>query len=205
MKIVSFEMIRANLFPIIQIAGFHTEREVMRTLHAGATHVGFPLDLDVNKEDCSAKDVGTIVANNALEDRAVLITYAESVARLSHLLETTHCGVLQAHGNQSVSTLRELRILHPTLVVMKSIVIGAPNWQQVLDQYTSVVDVFITDTYDPVTGARGATGKTHDWNVSKTLCTTSPKPVVVAGGLTPKNVAEAITTIRPMASRILHS
>jgi len=64
----------------------------------------------------------------------------------------------------------------------------------VLSQF---VDAFITDTFDPDTGAEGATGKTHDWNVSKKLVRLSPKPVIIAGGLNHTNVRRAILEINP--------
>jgi phosphoribosylanthranilate isomerase len=59
------------------------------------------------------------------------------------------------------------------------------------------IDIFITDTYDPSTGASGATGKTHDWNISRRLIEISPKPVILAGGLNPSNVREAILATNP--------
>jgi phosphoribosylanthranilate isomerase len=59
------------------------------------------------------------------------------------------------------------------------------------------VDAFITDTYDPITGRSGATGKTHDWGVSRRLVDLSPKPVILAGGLTPENVRAAVLSVRP--------
>jgi phosphoribosylanthranilate isomerase len=58
-------------------------------------------------------------------------------------------------------------------------------------------DAFITDTYDPATGACGATGKVHDWDISRRLVDISPKPVMLAGGLNPKNVRKAIEHVRP--------
>ena len=60
-----------------------------------------------------------------------------------------------------------------------------------------LVDGFITDTYAPETGASGATGRTHDWTVSRGLVQLSPKPVILAGGLTPTNVRQAIAEVRP--------
>ena len=59
------------------------------------------------------------------------------------------------------------------------------------------VDAFITDTFDPVTGASGATGKTHDWTISRRLVELSTKPVILAGGLTPANVGEATRVVKP--------
>ena len=47
--------------------------------------------------------------------------------------------------------------------------------------FGSHCDAFITDTYDPATGACGATGKVHDWDISRRLRDISPKPVMLAG------------------------
>ena len=60
-----------------------------------------------------------------------------------------------------------------------------------------MLDAFITDTYDPETGRSGATGKVHDWSVSLELVKCSLKPVILAGGLGPDNVAAAIRQVGP--------
>lgn len=43
----------------------------------------------------------------------------------------------------------------------------------------------------------GGTGVTYDWNAARVIAAESPLPVIMAGGLTPENVAEAIRTVRP--------
>ncbi|MBA3782567.1 MAG: phosphoribosylanthranilate isomerase, partial [Nocardioides sp.] len=68
-----------------------------------------------------------------------------------------------------------------------------------VDESQEFVDMFITDTFDPATAAKGATGKTHDWSVSAELAARSDKPLMLAGGLTPENVAEAVRVVRPAA------
>jgi phosphoribosylanthranilate isomerase len=59
------------------------------------------------------------------------------------------------------------------------------------------VEAFITDTFNPSTGASGATGLTHDWEVSREIVRVSPRPVILAGGLTPDNVGAAIRAVSP--------
>jgi len=66
-----------------------------------------------------------------------------------------------------------------------------------LRKFEPYVDAFITDTFDPVSGASGATGIAHDWGISKKLVGVSKKPVVLAGGLNAENVFEAIVKVRP--------
>ncbi len=52
----------------------------------------------------------------------------------------------------------------------------------------------LVDTYKP--GIEGGTGETFSW---KRIPATMTKPVILAGGLTPANVGEAIKTVRPFA------
>jgi phosphoribosylanthranilate isomerase len=56
-------------------------------------------------------------------------------------------------------------------------------------------DRFLLDSYDPKTV--GGTGKTCDWSMVKTLVNVVEKPILLAGGLTPDNVAEAIAEVKP--------
>jgi phosphoribosylanthranilate isomerase len=68
---------------------------------------------------------------------------------------------------------------------------------EMIKSSSDYVDAFITDTFDPETGASGATGRTHDWHISKKLNMLSPKPLILAGGLTPENVYDAIIEVGP--------
>jgi phosphoribosylanthranilate isomerase len=43
----------------------------------------------------------------------------------------------------------------------------------------------------------GGTGRTHDWTISAAICRQVARPVFLAGGLKPENVAEAVVTVRP--------
>ena len=56
-------------------------------------------------------------------------------------------------------------------------------------------DRFLLDSYDPLT--IGGTGKTCDWNHAREIIQTLKSPVLLAGGLTPDNVAEAIQVAHP--------
>ena len=88
----------------------------------------------------------------------------------------------------------------PGLEIFKSLVVAENNSDE-LEKMVALlspwVDAFITDTFDPATGAEGATGKTHDWKISRRLVELSPRPVIIAGGLNPSNVKKAILQIRP--------
>ena len=49
-------------------------------------------------------------------------------------------------------------------------------------------------------GKHGGTGIIHDWNLSQHIkVAIQPKPLILAGGLNPENVAEAVRTVQPYA------
>jgi phosphoribosylanthranilate isomerase len=62
-----------------------------------------------------------------------------------------------------------------------------------------LVDAFLLDSGRPAAAVKelGGTGRTHDWSISARLIAASPRPVFLAGGMRPDNVAEAIRTARP--------
>ena len=96
--------------------------------------------------------------------------------------------------------LQELRRLAPGLGIIKSLVVrgqGIEALRAEAEAAEPFVDAFITDTFDPATGASGATGKTHDWTISAALARALSRPLILAGGLNPDNVAEAVAAVRP--------
>jgi phosphoribosylanthranilate isomerase len=108
--------------------------------------------------------------------------------------------IVQLHGQIDDREVHRLRTLRPGLGIIRSLVVGRHEpavLRSRVERLEATVDAFITDTYDPATGADGATGKTHDWSLSRELVKRSARPVILAGGLTPDNVRAAILTVGP--------
>lgn len=184
---------------IIQIAGVKSLAEAQMLLKNGVDLIGYPLRLDVNVEDTTEAEAAEIIAKSSSE-KSVLITYLDKTDDIIEFMDFLTVKWVQLHGEISIDELKKLRQLRPDFKIIKSLVIRPDNSDQLeeLIHYTyEWVDYYITDTFDPVTGASGATGKTHDWNISRELVEISPKPVIIAGGLNAENVALAIETVMP--------
>jgi phosphoribosylanthranilate isomerase len=186
--------------PIIQIAGVHDLAEARLIAEARPDWIGFPFGLPVHEEDCSPEKAAEII--RALPDAIVpvLITYLDRHAPVCTLAHRLGARAVQLHGPISRAETTALRAARPDLILVKALIVRPGAGTELdtdLREFAPVVDAFITDTWDPDTGASGATGKTHDWTVSRRLARAAPKPLILAGGLTPENVARAVETVHP--------
>jgi phosphoribosylanthranilate isomerase len=112
----------------------------------------------------------------------------------SEILETiTHTGIdcVQLYGNDSSTELKELPV-----PIVKAFRVAANFDVKILQG--CMASAFLLDTY--VDGALGGTGKTFDWNVA--VSAKAYGRVILAGGLTPDNIVEAMRTVQPYAADV---
>jgi phosphoribosylanthranilate isomerase len=184
----------------IQIAGIHDLKEADCCLRAGVRQLGFPLRLNIHEEDCTDDEAREICLSLPLAIEKVVITYLDRAEEIAALCRKVGMPIVQIHGEIETRELLLLRERVPGLAIIKSLIVRENNLDELIaiaKSLASLVDAFITDTFDPMTGASGATGKIHNWAISRALVEYFPKPVILAGGLTPGNVASAIHLVRP--------
>jgi len=184
---------------LVQVAGIGNLDEGRMLLECGVDLLGFPLRLPVHATDTSEDEARAIIEKLGAS-RCVLITYEVDPDRLVEFCRFLNVTTVQLHADVSADVLARIKALLP-LRIFKSYVVGRESMGpgRFAQVYSPVCDAFITDTFDPSTGASGATGLVHDWGVSATLVRHSPRPVILAGGLNPVNVREAIRAVRPAA------
>ena len=189
-----------NFKKMIQVAGIRDLAEARMLVTAGVTHLGFPLRLAVHREDLSDSEAVAVIACMKPPVEPVLITYLHEAGPVARLCRRLGVQIVQLHGDISIEELSRLRSSVPGLAVIKSLIVKGNNREELIaavSLYQPLVDAFITDTWDPETGACGATGRVHDWTISRLLVDCSPKPLILAGGLGPENVRQAILEVRP--------
>ena len=186
----------------IQICGICDREEAELVIASGAEFIGFPLRLKDGREDLTEVAARDIVNAVGQRVQTVAITYLSVADEIAELADFLGVGWVQLHGPITERELERLRSARPELEVIKSLVVRGDDPRLLIDEMNRLaehVDAFITDTFDPATGRTGATGKVHDWNVSRQLVASSPRPVILAGGLRPENVADAIRAVQPAA------
>ena len=193
-------MSKINFNNFIQVAGIIDEDEANMLISSGINFLGFPLRLPVNKEDISEEDACRLIRVITPPQFGVVIAYSSNAEEAISLCKKMNSHIIQLHGSIEVNELKKIKSISPNISIIKSLVINGNNEEKLkieLKHLELYVDAFITDTYDPVTKASGATGKTHDWEISKEFVKISSKPVILAGGLNPGNVYDAIKKVNP--------
>jgi phosphoribosylanthranilate isomerase len=185
---------------IIQIAGIIDSAEANMLMDFGVDYLGFPLRLPVNKDDLTEEEAVEVIKQIHPPHKAVLITYLDNNKDIIDFCDKLNVNVVQLHGEIALEELKALKHNRPDIEVIKSLVVHGDNYTELENTVNTLspwIDLYITDTFDPVSGASGATGKTHNWQISRKLVTISPKPIILAGGLNPSNVRQAILNIKP--------
>jgi len=187
---------------LIQVAGVIDRAEADMILEEGADWIGFALRLPSGKEDISERDAAAIIGAIQPAHTGVIITYLTDADEIKAFCAEMGAVAIQLHGDVPPAELRKLRRSNSGLYVLKSLVVKPDNLDELSRTVADAaewVDMFITDSFNPATGAKGATGLVHDWGVSAELARISPRPLMLAGGLNPRNVAAAIEAVRPAA------
>jgi phosphoribosylanthranilate isomerase len=97
----------------------------------------------------------------------------------------------------SSADVAELKKKLPTTSIMRSVPVAGPESIAIAQSYDGVADFILLDSYRALDSQIGALGVTHDWRVSRRIVELVRVPVILAGGLGPDNVREAIRAVRP--------
>ena len=97
----------------------------------------------------------------------------------------------------SPENVARLKERFPKTLMMRSIPIFGEESFAIALSYDGMVDFLMLDSIRKADRKFGALGVTHDWEISRRIVEAARCPVLLAGGLGPDNVAEAIRKVRP--------
>ncbi|MGB9931570.1 phosphoribosylanthranilate isomerase [Haloarcula amylolytica] len=177
----------------VKICGVTDGADRDAVVAAGADAVGIihgvpvdtPREVDEETAETLAGGVPPFVTS-------VLVTMPTTVQEAVRRTDRIEPDAVQVHDGLSPAELGALdsRITQDIVAVVEG---DAPA----IEDYASHADALLVDSVDADGG--GGTGETHDWERTRDLVDSLDVPVVLAGGLTPENVAEAVETVEPFA------
>jgi phosphoribosylanthranilate isomerase len=185
---------------LVQIYGITTADDAAMVNALRPDNVGVVLDEGVDTWD--SIDVATMRAVvNELTDVTVvalsLATHPERVVETVATIEPRVVHLARAVDGLGLDLVARLRDELAPVELMVTIPVRGPDSVGAARAFAPVSDYLLLDSADPSSGTVGATGLTHDWSVSRQIVAAVDTPVILAGGLGPENVREAIRLVGP--------
>lgn len=189
---------------IVQIYTAQSPDEAVALAGLGVDHVGVTIadrglpgevDLDTGREIVDALgDRATCVALTVETDPTAVQVFAAAVRPdILHL-----CGSTTEFPPSAVADLRAwLRRRRLPIQLMQAIAVDGLLAVGDARRFSHHVDWLLLDSVSDRVEGIGASGVVHDWRISRAIVEAVDVPVILAGGLGPDNVVEAIEAVRP--------
>lgn len=186
----------------VQIYTMQSVQEALDVASLGVDHLGLtpsytglPGEIDFH----TAREIVEAVGNAAV---CVALTVESEIREIIRMVKAVQPDILHLCSLENSflpDDVKRLRDQLPDLPIMQAVSVSGPAAVNVALSYREVADYLILDTQAPDIAGIGASGDTHDWNVSQMIVQELDLPVILAGGLSPGNVSEAIRIVQPWA------
>jgi phosphoribosylanthranilate isomerase len=176
----------------IKICGLQDKSDLDGALAAGADAVGFVVEVERSRHCITAADARELVRNVPVFVKSVVVISPQDIDEAVRLSRETNADLLQVHSTLCAGDISALKGLVP-----QKVIVASPAESEEVLAMAAVADAVLLDTYKD--GMLGGSGVAHDWNVSAALARRLSVPVILAGGLQPENVCEAVRMVRPYA------
>jgi phosphoribosylanthranilate isomerase len=173
----------------IKVCGMRELAEVAGVVAAGVDAIGL-IFVEQSPRYIDPERAREIVASLPPFVDAVGVFVDQEAAAVNEIVRYCGLTMVQLHGAESPAYCAEIACR-----VMKVFRVRESLTAEDLASYADEVSAFLFDTFQEKVA--GGTGQTFAWSLLEKLA--SPRPVVLAGGLTPENVGEAVRQARPFA------
>jgi phosphoribosylanthranilate isomerase len=185
---------------IVQIYEVTTPAEAHALGTLGVDHIGvlvgegsFPREQTIEK----AREIFAAIPSGSRASALSLSHDVDFIVRLTAALlpDILHLGAAPQHLSPAQS--RMLKAEFPQVSLMRSIPVLDESSIALARSYDEVADWLLLDSYQPGDRQIGALGVTHSWELDRRIIESVHIPAIIAGGLGPENVQDAISVARP--------
>jgi phosphoribosylanthranilate isomerase len=172
----------------VKICGITRVKDAVSVVNAGADAIGLVFYAQSPRFVTIAQAQKIIAAIPPFVSVVGLFVNA-SKAEIEEILSKLRLDILQFHGDETPSDCEQIKMPYYKAIRVKA----DTNLLQYAAKFNSA-KALLLDAFSETT--MGGTGQTFDWNL---IPANLPKPIILAGGLTAKNVDQAIKQVRPYA------
>ncbi len=172
---------------IVKICGITNLEDAVNSVEAGADMLGFVF-YDKSKRYIEPEKSASIIREVSSFALCVGVFVNEDIETMKKIIDQTMIDIVQLSGYESPDVCDKLREFVP---VIKSFKVGENFDPKILDGFK--VDYFHLDSFS--LDGYGGTGKTFNWEL--VLGLSERYKIILSGGLTPENVKDAISKVKP--------
>lgn len=184
----------------VKICGIKRLEDAILAVKYGADALGFLVGQKHQSPDFLQPDAAKdIISHLPPFVSSVLVTHLSDWKEISALAKYLGVSTIQLHGDSTIEDAKRIRKTLPWIKIYKAVHVINEDSINEGKKYLPYVDAVLPDTLNLKTDQVGGTGLTHDWNISKKMALAYDKPLILAGGLNPDNVVEAINFVKPYA------
>ena len=185
---------------IVQIYEVTTAREARALSALGVNHIGvlvgdgsFPRERTID----NARHIFAAISIGSKRSALSLSHDLQLILRITAALvpDILHLGAAPEH--LSPAQLRTIKTEFPHVLLMRSIPVVDESSIGLARSYDEIADWLLLDSYQAGDPQIGALGVTHSWELDRRIIESVRVPVMIAGGLGPDNVQDAIRVAHP--------
>lgn len=184
----------------VKICGIVAETDGRLVAEEGADAVGVLVGIAHRAEDQVSSDQARRIFKSLppLVSR-VLVTHLGDPSQVAQLARYVGADTVQLHWHITVRAIEQLRRELDGIKLIKTVHANGDDPIGMALTFAPHVDGLLIDSLNLAENRVGGTGLTHDWTISARIRELVSLPVILAGGLNPENVPEAIAAVRPYA------
>lgn len=183
---------------ITQIYSLQQTEEALACIEMGVDHIGL-LTGDERCPACvsleKAKEIFQAVGHLAVKVAIIMVRDEDKIIEIAKELRPDIVHLCDEVVFATKSFAHRLKAAIPGIKLMQGVPVDGIESIARAKSYEGIADFIITDTACQY--GIGASGESHDWKIDRRIVDEVNIPVIMAGGLGPDNVAEAIRNVRP--------
>jgi phosphoribosylanthranilate isomerase len=185
---------------IIQIYEVNNPLEAQQIAVCGVDHIGVVVGKGDFPREVSIEQAREIFDSLLKDKKRVALSLSNELEYIVKIVRNANPDILHLGAALELLSPHDVQILKdnfPLLKIMRSIPVTGEERIKAAQEYDGIADYLLLDSHNPGDKQIGALGKTHDWTISRKIVASVKTPVILAGGLGPDNVLEAIQTVHP--------
>ena len=185
---------------LVQIYEISSPEEARALGALGVDHIGvlvgdgsFPREQSVDR----ARRIFSAIPPSC---RGVALSLSADLRLIEQIVSELNPAILHLGASTDLLTptaVRQLKKQYRALTLMRSIPVIGDASIAIAESYDGLADLLLLDSHRAGDAQIGAIGVTHSWQLDKKIIDNVGIPVIIAGGLGPDNVINAINTAQP--------